>query len=194
MANKKDNRLFQKTHLALREAYFCLLEEKPSNKITIKDICERAELSRPAFYAHFTTKEAILLEYVEDFLAKIIRGAEDLPLYASHEDEFFVAQLFFQTWQDNSHVFKLLKATNMICSVQDSYQQKLQKSYEQFIVKLTGKNNVQAALYLSKYVVGGAFALLDSWMQQGMNRSVQEMAELSTSLISHEGFEREMKR
>ena len=184
---------YQKTHRAFREAYFVLLEKKPSNKITIKDICDRAELSRPAFYAHFATKEAILLEYVDDFLAKIIQGAEGLQIGGNHEDEFFVAQLFFQTWQDNSHVYKLLKATNMICSVQDSYQQKLQKSYEQFIVKLTGKNNVQAALYLSKYVVGGAFALLDSWMQQGMNRSVQEMAELSTILISHEGFESAMK-
>ena len=69
----------------------------------------------------------------------------------------------------------------------------LQSTYEGHVFQLAGRKNIPAAIYISEFIVGGVFALLESWMAQGMNRSVHEMAELSVLLPSHHGIETAIK-
>jgi AcrR family transcriptional regulator len=56
----KDRRI-QKTHLALRDAISELVEEKPYDQISVKDIVERANIARSSFYAHYRDKDDLLL-------------------------------------------------------------------------------------------------------------------------------------
>ena len=42
-----------RTELAIITAFWQLLEEKPYNKITVKNIVERCDINRNTFYYHF---------------------------------------------------------------------------------------------------------------------------------------------
>ncbi len=42
------------TLMKLKESFLVLLEKKPINKITVKEVCELSELNRATFYTHFT--------------------------------------------------------------------------------------------------------------------------------------------
>ena len=42
------------TKMVLKKALLELMQHKPVNKITVKEICERAELNRATFYAHYS--------------------------------------------------------------------------------------------------------------------------------------------
>lgn len=42
------------TQGVLKQALLSFLQEKPINKITVKEVCERAELNRATFYAHYS--------------------------------------------------------------------------------------------------------------------------------------------
>ncbi len=59
------------TQRVLKESLLSLLKEKPINKITVKEVCELAELNRATFYAHysdcFSLLESIENELVEEF-------------------------------------------------------------------------------------------------------------------------------
>ena len=46
-----------RTRRALHRAMFSLLEERPYETHTVLDICERADISRSAFYEHFAGKD-----------------------------------------------------------------------------------------------------------------------------------------
>lgn len=54
------------TENAIKDAFWQLLEEKPYNKITVKDIVERCQVNRNTFYYHFhdipTLLECIIKE------------------------------------------------------------------------------------------------------------------------------------
>lgn len=41
------------TRMRIREAFFQCLKEKPVNKITVKEICDLAEINRATFYTHY---------------------------------------------------------------------------------------------------------------------------------------------
>ena len=69
--------------LALQEAMLALLERKPFEQITIRDICAEAGVHYATFFRHHQTKEALLDFIARDQIAKLneltmaIRGSSD---------------------------------------------------------------------------------------------------------------------
>ena len=60
---KTDARVRYTKHV-IKESFLRLLAEKPVNRITVKEVCEEAELNRATFYAHYSDCFA-LLESIE---------------------------------------------------------------------------------------------------------------------------------
>lgn len=46
----------QKTYHNLIEAFFIIVQEKPLDKFTVNELCEKAQVRRPTFYKHFADK------------------------------------------------------------------------------------------------------------------------------------------
>ena len=59
----------KKTKRAIQKAFIALLREKPIEKITVKEIAERAEINKTTFYSHYETLDALTAE----------NGAADSP-------------------------------------------------------------------------------------------------------------------
>jgi AcrR family transcriptional regulator len=51
----------QRTHRLLHEAIVALIRERGWDAITVQDVCERADVGRSTFYAHFADKEELLI-------------------------------------------------------------------------------------------------------------------------------------
>jgi AcrR family transcriptional regulator len=66
-AHVKDRRV-EKTHRLLRDALVSLLHEKSYDSIVVKEILERANVGRSAFYAHFHDKDALLASGIHQML------------------------------------------------------------------------------------------------------------------------------
>jgi AcrR family transcriptional regulator len=64
---KKDRRI-QKTEALLRGALGALIREKPYEDIVVKEILNRANVGRSAFYTHFADKDELLLSCIHDML------------------------------------------------------------------------------------------------------------------------------
>ena len=64
---RKTDARIRYTQRILKESFLILLKQKPVNKITVKEVCEMAELNRATFYAHYSDCFA-LLESIEQEL------------------------------------------------------------------------------------------------------------------------------
>ena len=62
------------TQRILKESLLALLKQKPINKITVKEVCELAELNRATFYAHYSDCFA-LLEQIENELLEAFQDS-----------------------------------------------------------------------------------------------------------------------
>ena len=67
---KQDVRV-QKTKKSIQEALFALLSEKPINKITIKELADKANINRKTFYAHYTGIEDIVNELEDELILNL---------------------------------------------------------------------------------------------------------------------------
>lgn len=64
---KQDLRI-RRTYKLLRDALIELIQEKPFEKISVTNICDRAMVHRATFYAHFEDKYQLLEYCVRDLL------------------------------------------------------------------------------------------------------------------------------
>ena len=53
---QKESRRVKMTKMLLNESFLKFLAEKPLPRITIKEICEDADVNRSTYYAHFTDR------------------------------------------------------------------------------------------------------------------------------------------
>jgi len=74
-----DKRITKTNHL-LYDALAKLLREKPYNKITIEDLLQASGVSRSTFYAHFKTKEEVLMSITTMIITHVFS-------HSLHEEE-----------------------------------------------------------------------------------------------------------
>lgn len=73
MAKKADRRVMR-TRRRLKEAVLELVRTVPYESITVQDIIDRADVGRSTFYAHFGSKEDLLLDGFRGLLMGLGRG------------------------------------------------------------------------------------------------------------------------
>lgn len=101
---KKIDARVRYTQKVLKESFLKLLEEKPVNKITVKEVCELAELNRATFYAHYTDCFA-LLESIED---EMLEGFEESLKYIRSLDVTSLMSAIYEMIERNDHAYRVL--------------------------------------------------------------------------------------
>ena len=62
----------KKTKRAIRSAFYELIKEKPLEKITVREISERAEINKTTFYAHYETVYDLVDQLEQEAVAEVI--------------------------------------------------------------------------------------------------------------------------
>lgn len=108
---KRDLR-FEKTEKALQEAFLNLLQTKELSKISVKELCELAQVSRNAFYQHYETKEHLydnilneLLLSIEDACRPLVK---DVATITEVEGRLFLDKILLAVDQNRFVINQLL--------------------------------------------------------------------------------------
>lgn len=62
------------TRRVIKESVLRLLEEKPVNRLTVKEVCDLAQINRATFYAHFADCFDVLAQIEDDLLRDFDRS------------------------------------------------------------------------------------------------------------------------
>ena len=79
------------TKKAIKETFLSLLDERPLNRITVKDIVEACGINRNSFYYHFEDLPALIEEIIAGRVQELIQGHSTID---SLEDGFDAALEF----------------------------------------------------------------------------------------------------
>ncbi|MBQ6205679.1 MAG: TetR/AcrR family transcriptional regulator [Oscillospiraceae bacterium] len=85
---EKENQRIALTRRLLKENLMELLQEKPIGKISVTELCQRAEINRSTFYAHYSAPQDVLLEIKRDSAAQIAESLRSLDKNAASKDKF----------------------------------------------------------------------------------------------------------
>ncbi len=101
----KNNRRAQMTRLLLRTALVELMQKKPFSEITIKEICEQADLNRTTFYLHYTDQFALLSDVENEVYQKTLEYLQNVKPTA---DAPGMIEAFLNYIKSNASLFRIL--------------------------------------------------------------------------------------
>lgn len=92
------------TRRVIKESLLRLLEDRPVNRITVKEVCEAAQINRATFYAHFTDCFDVLNQMENDLLADFERSLS----FASVVDVVDMIERIYAMIDQNAEVCRVL--------------------------------------------------------------------------------------
>lgn len=160
--NTKNNQRTRLSKILLKNALMDLLSEKGSvTKISVRELCERADLNRSTFYAHYSEPkelleevEAELLDATREHLQKI--GAEnDIGAH-----RYLLSFLIYI--KENDKPFRTLR----IDAGDPEFRSKfMQQSIIQFVENLDIAFPKEQEQYIYSYILNGSTGVIIQWMR-----------------------------
>lgn len=182
---KSNDQRVKITKLIIRNAFTKLLRQKPIQNISIKELCETAQINRGTFYNHYSDIYDLLEDIENEMLEEFRLQLE--PISKSSE-EIFISPEFFV------NIFKFLGSHSDMCTVMFS-----EYGDKKFIAKMLDLGKSGCVNAYSKhfknatsnqiddfysFVSAGCISLLMKWVGNGMKQSYSEIAETVEKLIS----------
>lgn len=160
--NTKNNQRTRLSKILLKNALMDLLSEKGSvTKISVRELCERAELNRSTFYAHYSEPKE-LLEEVEAALLDATR--EHLQRIGAENDigahRYLLSFLIYI--KENDKPFRTL----LIDAGDPEFRSKfMQQSIIQFVENLNISFPKDQEQYIYSYILNGSTGVIIQWMR-----------------------------
>lgn len=185
MKQKKADLRYIKTKERILKALEILLMKKDFEKITVKDICEEAMISRSAFYLHYEDKYLLVESYQQEFLTKL----NDLSKEKLYQDvEPFLISLL-QLLKQEGKLMTLLLAQNGAWELQAKIKKALQKNMEVALlprIKNVALNNTVEREYFISYITNAQFGILQNWLARGQQETPEELARIISQINKFE--------
>ncbi|BAB04438.1 TetR-like C-terminal domain-containing protein [Halalkalibacterium halodurans] len=168
------------TRMLLKESLMKLMQEKPLSNITIKEICDLADINRSTFYSHYTDLYDLLYQ-IEDEIIKDLSEALSSYNYTKDEEALQMTENLLVYIANNRESCQTLFSEYG----DPSFQKKVMMLAHDHVIKtpLVGKHTKpDISEYVSLYIVNGSIHIVQSWLKNGLKQSPKEMAELIIKL------------
>ena len=93
-----ESRRTRYTRKAMQDALIDLMRERPLGSITIKALCEQADVNRSTFYAHYDSIEELLHDIEDETMAWVTTALDQLLM----QPAYLMASFKFYSIPDNS--------------------------------------------------------------------------------------------
>ncbi|MBQ6021795.1 MAG: TetR/AcrR family transcriptional regulator [Clostridia bacterium] len=179
--NIKDNQRTRLSKRMFQNAVLELLEEKGGiEKISVRELCERAELNRSTFYAHYAEPREVLSEAEEEILAETAAHIKRIGEQLTGGGKEFLSS-FLRYVRDHDKVFHVLLVTAADPAFKSRFiQLSILNLFEH--MQLTMDNEKQQYVY--SYLLNGSFGILTQWIRSDYAAAVPELVDLLFTLNS----------
>ncbi|WP_234122586.1 TetR/AcrR family transcriptional regulator [Clostridium hydrogenum] len=171
------------TKLLIRKAFINILEQKPIQSISIKELCCEAQINRGTFYNHYTDIYDLLKQIEDELQLDFEKALEPLNHIEDELTSTVVIAKIFKYIKENIDLYVLtlgehgdklftLKLMNM--------------GKERFIDRYS--NNFKSVSkermeYFCVFISSGCLGILQKWVKDGMVTSVEEVAKTAEDIV-----------
>ncbi|RCX20727.1 TetR family transcriptional regulator [Fontibacillus phaseoli] len=182
MKEMKQDRKTRYTRMVLQDSLIELMKIKPINKITIKELCENADINRTTFYAHYTDPYDLLRKIENEALSWAKESLATLIKTGRHE-ALQVLEEVFQYFVENSNHLQVLMSEQGDIHFQ---RQLITLIYQECGINPSAEpnGNMDTKEFYFIFIVTGSVGLIQHWLKHDLNKSAKEMAEIIYTMAS----------
>jgi len=171
MANKK-----AKSKQLIQLAFYQLLLKKDFEDISIKEICEKAGVSRMSFYRYYSTKEDVFIVFCDETFDNFFQQIAHNPSLTVR-DMFL---LFFQGLKKYHREIDILKKSQRETILLVQFEQYFSYMASKRMVTLSKELN---NAFSTPFFAGGLFNVVIRWSNRNFIDTPEEMTKAVLSFI-----------
>lgn len=179
-AMKTDARVIH-TKATIREDFIALLNDHPLNKITVKALCDKANINRATFYRYYEDIYDLYEKTKDEFISAFIDSFFDMKnLTTENKLKIFV----YEIKKNSSLVYALTKQNDSINFTSKMCRKLYYHIENEFNALFSDFNENQCSAAFT-FVVSGCAGLISDWVNSGMKTSTDEVASTLYKLIKN---------
>lgn len=171
--NKSESKYFN-TAIKMDKAFLALLEEKDFEYITVKELCQKANVNRSTFYLHYENMTDLLAESIEhmnsDFLSyfkikvtKFLENIEKCPI----EDLILVSSKYLTPYliyiKKNKKLFQTAIKRAATLNLDNAYQRMIEHIFNPILERF--RFPISERKYVIAFYVNGIIAIINEWLK-----------------------------
>jgi AcrR family transcriptional regulator len=156
----RPDRRVQRTHRALREALVQLIRERGWDNVSVRDVCERADIGRSTFYVHFADKEELLVTGFSD-----LRTTLRAHLEPAKGEPLGFSMALLEHAREYKELYRALVGRRTAAAVQEGFLGVVRELVTDDLVRAGMSPNAVPGIAVS-YVAGAFWHVLVWWLDQ----------------------------
>jgi AcrR family transcriptional regulator len=166
---QSNNTTAQQSQRWILQALLELMEKTQYDKISVSEICRKAEVDRRTFYRNYDSKNDVLEQYIR-FLRE-----EYIKMYTTIDNpgKYTAAKIFFEFWSQHLYFIRNMKKSGLSDFIFQQFT-KFTKEHTEFLI---GDNVRRLPIeYVLAYRIGGFWNVMLTWATSDVMLSPDEMA------------------
>ncbi|MFT3951150.1 MAG: TetR-like C-terminal domain-containing protein [Oscillospiraceae bacterium] len=182
MNSDKLDRRVKYTNYRLRESLIRLMQTQSVTKISVKMLCEDADINRSTFYAHYADTYDLLKSLEQEVIGELKTYINEHTQVGQTEMTIHVMSQLLAYTKENAALFKVLLSEN---SNVEFRKDVMAIAQEKILSEVRCNPHIDArtAGYLQCFIITGALEILQIWLWDGTPESIPHMAQLVTNLL-----------
>lgn len=183
MKTEKTDRRVKYTKMVLRESLTKIMHDKPISRITIKELCENADINRATFYAHYNDQYDLLKKVEQEIIDDINSYLDSSSFDENNMDSLLVMTKIFEYIKENAEICRVLLGSNGDIDFQKEIMMIVQKRFvsEQKTKKTVNEKVVE---YIYTFAATGSIGLIQKWLSEDSKMTPSDMAKLVIKLTN----------
>jgi len=182
---KKENRKSRYSKMVMRESLMELMKEKSILSVSVKDICDLADISRSTFYDHYKDQYDLLKQIEDETLAYFEDMLNRYKDKQTKKDTGQMVEEMLTYIANNGNTIHVLLSENGDLT----FQKKLLYHFimhNQITKYFTEKQQSEETMpYYSVFLVHGAIGLIQHWLKDNMTMPIPQLAKMLMKWTEH---------
>ena len=178
----QDNQRIRITKKLLQDSLISLLQKERLHKLSIKQICDKAQINRSTFYKYYGSQYDLLEEMENDILSRINSYIEPgTDRSASYDPQRLTKAIEFIN--ENIELCRLLLNNNVDPKFPEKLVMSLQSITHMTENQFSGELTDAERAYIFDFAIGGGFSFIKKWINKENREPPEEVAKLLSRIV-----------
>lgn len=185
MIKEKEDRRTLYSKKMIRESLYELMKEKPLNKISVTEICHKADVNRSTFYAYYTDIYDLHQKIINEFFSlqkNVIKHIKEAiktkPALNSftYDDFYKIVFYYLKTVEENTELYRFIFNQNADNTVHASFGKVTYLTIKDVLNPLIEESRAEELKKAFTFVAGGTTAMIMKWVENNCDTPVDALA------------------
>lgn len=165
------------TKMIIQQSFLSLLRIKPCVKITVTELCQKAEINRATFYKHYLDIPDLMERMEEELLEKFRSVVSDVPF----SYKTFMLDLLHYIHENVDRIAVLTSENGNPGLMAHAFMLSTENAYPLFeLIPLHISEPLRPLIY--NFICHGTGGLLTTWITEGLKQSPEEINHMILTL------------